>query len=101
MIEVDFLVCVLIDWNSCFDFGDINVVFCSFKMQDGKDNVYYYGMILLVMDFNIYCFCCCMMGQSFMVLNVNALSYRVGMGVGFLGDCWVWMFMYEFGHMYG
>ncbi|MEC9440932.1 MAG: hypothetical protein VYE40_07530 [Myxococcota bacterium] len=101
MTEVDFSVRAPIDWNSRLDFGDINVALRSLKMQDGKDNAYYYGMISPATDFNTYCSRRCTTGQSFTVSNANASSYRVGTGVGFSGDRWVWTFMHELGHMHG
>ena len=101
MTEYEFSVRATVDWDRYHDFGDLNVALRSLKMQDGKDHAYYYGMISPADNFSDYCSRRCTTGQSFTVSNATAASYRVGTGVGFSGDRWVWTFMHELGHMHG
>ncbi|MBU1219172.1 hypothetical protein KKF34_17490 [Myxococcota bacterium] len=87
---------------SSFDFGDMNVFLRDLKADDGAPSeAYYYALVRPDETFEDYCSGTCTTGQSYVVSDPDSGSYRVGTGVGFSGERWVWTLLHEVGHMHG
>ncbi|MBN2724699.1 MAG: hypothetical protein JXR95_11570 [Deltaproteobacteria bacterium] len=87
---------------SSFDFGDMNEYLRILKEEDNAaQDVYYYAMVNPDETFEDYCSGTCTTGQSYKVTSPENGSYRVGTGVGFSGERWVWTLLHEMGHMHG
>jgi len=85
-----------------FKFGQLNEELVELKENDGApSSTYYYGMVAPAETFADYCFYSCVTGQGWVVDDPADGSIRVGSGLGFAGERWIWTLLHELGHLHG
>ncbi len=89
-------------WTGNFDFGDLNVALRNRKNNsDSPRESYWYALVAPAETFSAYCGSSCVTGQSYLVTDPAAHSYRVGGGMGFSGESSAWTLVHELGHLFG